>query len=116
MEKLFRLSFRQNMAQKNLVDDIQLNIPDDFAKRNGSLKYLFKDLSDYDIYPSLKKIITPTLIIEGDQDVGRGASEIIRTQIPGCKYDLIKEAGHFTFIEQPLAFDSALKAFVSSLK
>ncbi|MEO5582633.1 MAG: alpha/beta fold hydrolase [Saprospiraceae bacterium] len=116
MEKLFRLGFRQNMAQKNLADSIQLNLPEDFAKRNASLKYLFKDLSDYDLYPSLKNISTPTLIVEGDQDAGLGASEKIRNQISASTYIIIKEAGHFTFIEQPAAFDSILKSFIGSLK
>ncbi|MEP7320756.1 MAG: alpha/beta fold hydrolase [Saprospiraceae bacterium] len=115
MEKLFRLGFRQNMAQKNLADSIQLNIPEDFAKRNGALKYLFRDLADYDLYPSLKNITTPTLIIEGDQDVGLGASEKIRTEISMSTYKIIKDAGHFTFIEQPAAFDSIIKTFIGSL-
>jgi proline iminopeptidase len=116
MEKLFLLGFRQNMAQKNLADSIQLKIPEDFAKRNGSLKYLFRDLVDYDLYPVLKNITTRTLIIEGDQDVGLGASEKIRTQIPSSTYKIIKDAGHFTFIEQPAEFDSILKSFITSLK
>lgn len=115
MEKLFKLGFRQNMAKKDLADSIRLRIPEDYAKRNGSLKYLYRDLYDYDLYPALKKISAPTLIIEGDQDAGLGATEKIRVQLPAAQYELIREAGHFPFIEQPLVFESAIKKFIADL-
>lgn len=115
MEKLFKLGFRQNMAQKNLSDSIRLSIPEDYAKRNGALKYLYRDLYEYDLYPSLKNISIPTLIIEGEMDAGLGATEKIRVQIPAAKYELIRDAGHFPFIEQPLVFESVVKKFIASI-
>lgn len=115
MEKLFLLGFRQNLAQKNLVDSIHLYIPEDYAKRNASLKYLYKDLYDYDLYSTLKNIKAPTLIIEGDQDAGLLAAEKISAQIPFHHYELINNAGHFPFIEQPTLFQAIVKKYISSL-
>lgn len=116
MADLMRLSFRQNMAKKDLIDSLNIFIQEDYAKRNTQLKYLFHDLRDYDLYPSLSTIKAPTLIIAGEDEVGLPATNKINQKIPGSILKVIKECGHFPFAEQPAAFDAAIYNFLLQLK
>lgn len=116
MAELIRLSFKQNMALKNLADSIRIYIPQDFSKRNGALRYLFKDLASYDYYPQLPKIETPTLVICGDQDVGLPFAEKIQQLIPSSRLSRIENSGHFPFIEQPQEFRHQVVQFLTSIQ
>jgi len=115
MAELIRLSFKQNMAKKNLADSINIYMPEDFSKRNAALRYLFKDLASYDFYPLLPGITTPTLIICGAQDVGLLFADKIQQAIPTARISRMDNSGHFPFIEQPLEFKQEVVKFVSSL-
>lgn len=115
MKELIRLSFKQNMAIKEMADSIRIYIPEDYSKRNGALRYLFKDLSSYDYYPVLKTIKTPTLVLCGDQDVGLPFAEKIQQQIPASRIAVIEHSGHFPFIEQPASFKKEIDQFITSL-
>ncbi|MDZ4707176.1 MAG: alpha/beta fold hydrolase [Saprospiraceae bacterium] len=116
MAELIRLSFKQNMSQKNLADSIHIYIPEDFSKRNAALRYLFKDLASYDYYPVLPRITTPTLIICGAQDVGLPFADKIQQTIPSARINRIENSGHFPFIEQPMEFKQQVVQFVSILQ
>jgi pimeloyl-ACP methyl ester carboxylesterase len=70
-----------------------------------------------DIADTVKKIKLPTLIICGQEDKMTPPvnSESLRDSIPGAKLTLIAEAGHMVMMEDPEAFNKALKTFVDSL-
>jgi pimeloyl-ACP methyl ester carboxylesterase len=61
----------------------------------------------------LRRIDVPTLVIWGESDqlvtsdYGRAYAE----SIPGAKFELIKKAGHYPYLEQPEAFVAAVNAF-----
>ena len=61
------------------------------------MKTLYSDLYDYDLYPQLKKNKITHIDSEGSGDVGVLQSLKISNTIPGSKYILIKESGHFPF-------------------
>lgn len=116
MAALMKLSFRQNMAKKELIDSLNIFIPEDYAKRNAQLKYLFQDLREYDLYPTLSAIKSPTLIMAGEDEVGLPAINKINQQIQGSVLKVIKDCGHFAFAEQPSEFDSTIYNFLLQLK
>lgn len=119
MKELMRLSFKQNMAARELADSIHIYVPEDYAKRNGALRFLFQDLASYDYYPQLSKIKTPTLVLCGDKDVGLSFAQKIQQQIPSAEISLIEGSGHFPFIEQPMRFKQEVDRFLrlqSSIK
>jgi proline iminopeptidase len=112
LAELIKLSFAKNMARPDLVDSIQLYYPLDFAKKNASLKYLFRDLTDYDLYDACSKIVIPTLIIEGDADLGLEAAKKLSTTIKSSALHIIPHSGHFPFIENPQLFDQLVREFL----
>ena len=70
-----------------------------------------------DITDAIKRIKLPTLIICGQEDKMTPPvnSESLRDSIPGAKLALIAEAGHLVMMEDPEAFNKAIKTFVDSL-
>jgi pimeloyl-ACP methyl ester carboxylesterase len=67
------------------------------------------------IYEELGKIQAPTLIVVGDQDVATipAKSERIQAQIAGSRLVIIPGAGHTATVEEPVAINQALMAFLA---
>jgi len=67
-----------------------------------------------DFTGSLKDIACPTLVLLGDHDTitPLAESQAMANAIPGAKFELIAQAGHLSSLENPKAFDAALRAFL----
>lgn len=63
-----------------------------------------------------QRIRVPTLVVEGDRDklLPKGWSARIAEQIPAARSAVIPDAGHCPQIEQPLAVNELLLAFLAS--
>jgi len=70
-----------------------------------------------DIQNEIATIAKPTLVICGADDkmTPPGLSLFLRDNIPGAQLSLIENAGHMAMMENPEAFNGALKSFVLSL-
>ncbi len=64
----------------------------------------------------LPEIAAPTLIVTGEQDFLRGASEQMKERLPGARFVLIKDSGHGTCLWQPEKFTSAVLDFLSAVE
>lgn len=65
------------------------------------------------VQAKLGNITCPTLIIHGEEDfIVADAPELIRDLIPHSELAIIRESGHYPFIEQPQAFSETLRRFV----
>ncbi|AZO12116.1 MULTISPECIES: 3-oxoadipate enol-lactonase [unclassified Mesorhizobium] len=72
---------------------------------------------DTDFTDSARRIAVPTLCIVGDQD-GSTPPDLVRSLaglIPGARFEVIRDAGHITCIEQPDALATLVRGFVASL-
>ena len=63
------------------------------------------------------KIVAPTLVIVGDEDVATvpAKAERIRDLIPGAKLAVIPHAGHSSTIEEPDAVNAAIASFLAGV-
>lgn len=70
-----------------------------------------------DSTPDLENIQVPTLIITGTEDaiIPAPEAEGMLSRIKGSKHVPIEGTGHLPMLEQPKAFNEALKAFTTSL-
>lgn len=70
-----------------------------------------------DSRPSLSAIAVPTLVVVGENDTFTppSQSETLASGIPGAKLARIPGAGHFSNLENPAAFNAALRSFLQSL-
>ncbi len=71
----------------------------------------------FDVMRRVKEISIPTLAICGDEDNLTPVKyhEYLRDHMPNCKLEVIERAGHWTYIEQPEAFNCAVRSFLDSL-
>src|SRR5207302_2169358 len=62
----------------------------------------------------LKEIKGPVLAITGEQDAAASGTRYIGEHVPGAKLVVIAQAAHIANIEQPEAFNRALRECLSS--
>jgi pimeloyl-ACP methyl ester carboxylesterase len=77
----------------------------------------FLACAGYDVTATVSRIRVPTLVICGDEDkmTPVAMSQSLKDSIPGAQLALIKNAGHFTMIENVEEFNRSLGGFVASL-
>lgn len=63
----------------------------------------------------LPEIAAPTLILTGEADFFRGASEEMHRKLPDARYVLIKDAAHGTCLWQPEHFTNAVLDFLADV-
>jgi proline iminopeptidase len=57
---------------------------------------------EYDLLPRLNRLSTPTLVIHGEYDfVPVDCAAHIAEAIPGARFVLLRDCGHFSFLESP---------------
>jgi 3-oxoadipate enol-lactonase len=68
----------------------------------------------HDTYDRLPQIECPTLILTGDGDrvIPGASSDVLHERIPGSRLEVVAEAGHLFFLEQPEASARLLEDFL----
>ncbi len=105
-----RIFFRTTLRRPEHLERLIKNIMQGFTKQ-GILKSrkIAERLMDetclsngYSLLPKLKQISIPTLVIHGDYDfVPLACAGHIAEAIPGARFVLLKDTGHFAYIESP---------------
>ncbi len=67
----------------------------------------------FDSRRDLGRIACPTLVVTGDRDqtVPRGRQRELARGIPGARWEIMRDSGHATPIDQPDAYNALLLAF-----
>jgi len=67
----------------------------------------------HDYRPALKNVTAPVLVIHGADDLqSESASRLYEKAFPNAEFAVIKNAGHFSFEEQPEEFAAIVKKFL----
>ena len=65
------------------------------------------------VIESLPAIAVPTLVLVGENDVQfRPSADYMAAKIPGAEKVILERAGHAANIDQPAAFNAAVRAFL----
>ena len=72
---------------------------------------------NWNIKSRLSSIRKPTLVIAGEEDQATtpAANKFLADNIPGAKFSVVKDVGHFHQLEKPLEFNATLKEFIAGL-
>ena len=115
MQRYFRLLFRGTFRNRVMADELTLTFGPDYGARSKLLQYLAKDpqLQTYNLLSRLETIACPVLIIGSDFDPAPPESnELIHNHIGGSRYVVMKNCGHFPFIEAPGQFFPLVRDFL----
>lgn len=106
----YRIQYGTTIKQPEHLETLMRSLKFSFTKE-GILKWraiedrLLDETwrsSEYDLFPKLKGLRIPTLVIHGDYDfIPAECAEHIAESIPGARFALLRECGHFSYIESP---------------
>ncbi|MEA2879251.1 MAG: hypothetical protein QOF14_4447 [Hyphomicrobiales bacterium] len=89
-----------------------------FARNKETFTYLAwrPYMHDPKLRGLLRRIRVPTLVLWGDRDriVSPDYGRAFSAEIVGSQFQLIENAGHYPFVEQPQAFHSQVAAFIDN--
>jgi len=118
----YRIHFKPAFARTENYEKLIARMHADFTKE-GVLKAravedrLMQDTwakPDFDLLPQLKTVKIPTLVLSGDHEfIPASSAEHIAQAIPNSQLTVLKDCGHFTFIECPIPVHEAIDSFVA---
>jgi len=113
-EELMSIGFSYQFANRNLVDQLQLDLPEDFGAKSQQLRYLSADFSNYNFTKELSNLTMPTLLLYGLKDpLTPYALNSLSQNIPNNTIKAINDAGHFPFIEKKSETIKAINEFIN---
>jgi pimeloyl-ACP methyl ester carboxylesterase len=109
----FAAKYLGTVGQK-LKDKIYSKIASADYQSAGELRSSFIKIVNEDIRSEFEKIKSDTLLIwgENDQDSPIASAEIFKRQIPKSQLVILKNAGHYSFLDQPERFSLEVKKFL----
>lgn len=111
---MLSMSFRGQFTDPANADLLELYVPDDYVSRSEQFGAMMVDLESFDFYDELATVDAPTLVLYGADEPGAtvgGAA--IADALPNATLELIPAAGHFPFIENPIACLATIRAFLA---
>ena len=119
--RYYRIHFNTTLRQPEQLDAVIQRLRASFTK-DGILKArAIEDRlmdqtwlsTDYDLLPVLKHLRVPTLVIHGSHDLFPVDCAVhIAEAIPQARFVLLKECGHFSFLECPNEVRNAILDFI----
>ena len=105
MERWFTAPFRETPAAKKIADIIAATPVNGYVGCGQAIMKL-------NTTARLKEIKVPVLAVTGEQDGAAGGTRHIGETVPGAKFVSIPQASHIANVEQPEAFNRALRDFL----
>lgn len=116
VEKYYLLYFKNYFSHPGFEKKLSLKMSPKAAINNFKIYDLFYQYSlkhPFDLYDKLKVLNKQSLIVACDKDViPLHYMEHLHHNIPSSKLVLIKNSGHFPYIDQPKTLFSAIQDFV----
>lgn len=116
VEKFYRIYFKNYFAKPEYEKMLSLTMTSQAAINNFKIYDLFYNdtvENAFDFYQALKNINKKSLIIAGDKDViPFSYVEKLNMHIPASKLVLLKNCGHFPYIDQAEILFETIKLFM----
>jgi pimeloyl-ACP methyl ester carboxylesterase len=76
---------------------------EDYKATSGIMRETFKQIVNLDLTPQMRQIKQPSLLIWGanDNDTPLSDAQVFVKEIPQAKLEIIENAGHYVFLDQP---------------
>ena len=102
IKKLYKVIFKPSVFVQRLVYKLDFYFNQSYTTTQYLLGFLYHSMVKYDYYPKLKKINAPALVFQGANDpMPIESAEEIHKNLKNSKLIILKECGHFPFLEKP---------------
>lgn len=118
VQKYLKVFFRVYFYNQSLGDDLNTQINKITAMNMDTINSLMirNYLSNYNIHEELSAINCPTLVLHGDSDpIPSEFAKKIHERIRNSKFILLKDCGHFPYVEAQKEFFDIMKDFLNEL-
>jgi proline iminopeptidase len=118
----YRVHFRTALARREDVERIVIRLragftPAGVVRARAIERRLYAETwsaEGYDLLPSLARLRIPTLVIHGDHDlIPRSCAEHVARAIPDARLRVLRDCGHFAYLERPEEVHQAVGAFLA---
>jgi proline iminopeptidase len=120
----YRIHFTHALKQREHYEQLMSAMSDAFVSQGKAGIVKARAVEDrlmldtwskdgYDLLPALQRVRIPTIVIHGDHDFipGDVAAHIAKA-VPGARLVMLKDCGHFSYLECPSEVRTALTDFV----
>jgi proline iminopeptidase len=113
----FKAALRKPEHLEQVIESLRASFTQEgILKARAIEKRLYAEtwfVEQYDLLPRLESLQVPTLVIHGEHDfVPVACARHVAEAIPTSHFVLLKDCGHFTYLECPMAFREALLNFM----
>jgi pimeloyl-ACP methyl ester carboxylesterase len=114
-----KLRYYYNLFKYNLRKTFNMKVSHlgskDYKSLNCVMKQTFVNIVNYNQKPTLKNINVPTLIIWGEKDTETPLymAKILKRKIKDSRLCIIKDAGHFSYLDDLITFYNYLTGFLT---
>lgn len=116
-ERLMQLQFRPAFYDTADGNRLHLNLQESYFRTQELLPYLQSGEQPAPLYPSLRDLQLPVLILRGEMEAIPVEADLWLLEIlPDASLVSIDRAGHFPFIEQPEEFMVSLTGFLRGFR
>jgi proline iminopeptidase len=114
VQRYYRTAIKPLFFDPFLAGRVDFTFGKNTAKnQNVVAALLMKNLGNYDVHDELSAIKCPTLIVHGDSDpIPVEAPYKAHKHVPQSKFVILKNTGHFIFIESPNELFSIIRNFL----
>lgn len=118
VQNYFQIAVKPLFHNPSLAEILDLTFVEKTAKNQNQInQLLFEETRNFNIYDELSVVKCPTLIIHGESDpLPVEAPRKIHQHIPQSRFVILKQAGHFMFIESPGELFSIIRNFLKDIK
>jgi len=117
VERFYRIIFRTYFYHPEKVELLNLQMSPAASINSRKIFQLTRESifnHSYNLHESLRSLRIPTLIIHGETDpMPQTGAQKIYESIPGSTYILLKQCGHFPFIERKEAYLNDIREFLN---
>lgn len=100
--------------QARFIEEGKEGILKSRAVEDGLVNETWASPNGYDLHPKLRGLNIPALVITGDHDFFPFAADHIAQAIPGARLVMLKDCGHFPYLECPAPLREKIDAFFHS--
>jgi proline iminopeptidase len=118
LNQWLRLRFRPYFFDETKLNRLKLNFTDQTAAHYTRVADLLPaDVTGYDLFAALGQLKVPALILQGDYDpVTPKMLENTHNALAGSQFEIIRDAGHFSYVEQTETVLNRITKFIGSGK
>ncbi len=113
-KNIVKLIFPKDKAEKIIENSKKKHGSSDYKNASGILRQIMVKTVNEDLMKYMPKIGAPTLLIWGENDTATPVSDgkIMEKLIPDAGLVVLKNAGHFSYLEKSYEFNLIVKNFL----